>query len=118
MLSQTIKPIRLQRVVFTEAIVENAASSANHHIRWACSVGCSRRPGDRESGRKVQQAADVALVFITDAEAESQIRPHAPVILRVKARVNLLNLRQPIATGNTELGGAAGRAREFPPASI
>src|SRR3954465_11308047 len=66
-----------------------------------------RRPGDAHPRRKIQVAADIVLVLVTQTIAERHVRPVTPVILCEAAKIELADGRQGVAAIDRELSGAA-----------
>src|SRR5712671_2039562 len=106
-----IKAVCGQGRTFVKAVIENSCAGSNDCFRRLSRVCRAGGPGDRKARREVQLAAGVALYFIAQAEAESQIRPIAPIILHVRLNIKLTDGGQRIAGTNTELRrSATGRA--------
>ena len=104
----SVKTVRYQGVVFTEAVIEEARSPADYGLRRFCRVSSTtRRPREAEARCEIEFAAGIGLVFITQAIAKRQIRPIAPVVLPIKPDIGLRNQSVRVAVVDAELRCAA-----------
>src|ERR1043166_9372287 len=87
---------------------ENQANIGSN-LNFAPRVGFAWSPGETNTRRKVQVAADVGLVLITQAEAQGEIRSHFPVVLDEAAEIPLAHFRLRITGRQTKLTRAAAK---------
>src|SRR6185369_14025873 len=104
-----VQAVRLQRVVFIEAVVKEAGAETNHHLRRSRAVGCAGRPGDCESGREVVSAVCVRLCLVTQPITKRQVRLDAPIILNEHTVIGLADVCKRITRVDTKLRRAATR---------
>src|SRR5262249_50723726 len=69
---RSVEAVRLQSLSFAEAVIKKSGPSTNHHLRRFGRV-CARawRPGESDSWCEVELTADIGLIFVAQAVAES-----------------------------------------------
>src|SRR5690242_12478278 len=88
LLVDSVQTQRRHRQVFTDAIVEDAVTTAHDRLRlWTTGL-----PGETNARCEVEIAVNVALVFVTQAKTQRQIRTNFPIVLEVAAEVPLADL--------------------------
>src|SRR6185295_7766037 len=84
-----VQSIGSQRQVLADAIIENAETAADGGLRRMLRIGRARLPGKAEPWGKIQIAADVVLVLITQPKTQHKVGSHSPIILSKAAKVYL-----------------------------
>src|SRR5207253_11382965 len=107
--SHTIESPREQRVGFVESVVENPASAANHSLRRMRTITGRRRPGKRQSRRKVRRAVSICLILVSQSITEGSIWTNLPLVLSIDTAIDLRNGRQRISRLDAELRSAAAK---------
>src|SRR4029077_10367103 len=85
----TVVTVCGKRRSLAKTIVEDSRAGTNNCLWRMRAVGGTRRPGDGKPRRKIKFAAGVVLYFIAKAEAESEIRLVAPIVLHVRFNIKL-----------------------------
>ena len=106
-LINSVQPVSRQRQTFADPIVENAEAAPNCGLGRMLAARRPRGPGKTKARRKIQIAADVALIFVTKPEAQRKIRPEFPIILSESAKVPLAHSNSGNSRGDRELSCAA-----------
>src|SRR5271169_2168760 len=99
LLEDAVEPFRLKHVALREAIVENPETGAQDHLGLRA---VAKAPGQPNARREVGVIANVVLRFEAQAETQSHVAAHAPIILAVDPYVEQVDRGQGCSRGDGE----------------
>src|SRR5215471_13968991 len=85
LLDHTVHQFGLQDLFRLKAVIKHSEAAADDHLRR--SALATHAPGKSNAGRPIRAVGDVILSFKSQAIAQGDVGPYAPVVLEIKASV-------------------------------
>src|SRR5438552_2096857 len=102
LLDDSIEALRGQYTRQRKTVIEQTETGAHHSTSLTLRSRC-RRPCDADARRYIFPVGNIALKFIPDAETQSYIRPHAPIIAREHCGIHLSDRQTRRSSRDAEL---------------